>query len=178
MNIFILNTGRCGSTTFIKACKHISNYSCAHESRTHLLGVYRLDYPENHIEADNRLSWLLGRLDKAYGPDAVYVHLKRNTLKTATSFVNRYNRGIIRAYRGDGIIMRLPESVNPLLVALDYCETVNANIELFLRNKPNKLVFNIEHSKKDFQIFWETIGAEGDIDGALAEFDITYNASN
>lgn len=76
MNIFVLNTGRCGSTTLIKACRHITNYSEAHESRCAMLGRERLNYPPNHIEADKRLVWLLGRLDKEYGDDALYVHLK------------------------------------------------------------------------------------------------------
>ena len=100
MNIFILNTGRCGSTTFIQACKHITNFSCAHESRTAILGKERMDYPDDHIEADNRLSWLLGRLDKKYGDDPFYVHLKRNENDTARSFTRRYSSGIIKAYRG------------------------------------------------------------------------------
>ena len=64
MNIFILNTGRCGSTTFIKACEHIKNYTCAHESLLTEIGAQRFNYPQDHIEADNRLSWLLGRLDE------------------------------------------------------------------------------------------------------------------
>lgn len=78
MNVFVLSTGRCGSTTFVKACEHITNFSAAHESRTGLLGAARLDYAGNHIEADNRLSWLLGRLDRTYGNAAFYVHLRRD----------------------------------------------------------------------------------------------------
>jgi len=89
MNVFVLNTGRCGSTTFARACRHISNFSSAHESRTYLFGEERLAYPSNHIEVDNRLSWLLGRLDRKYGDRAVYVHLKRNIHDTAASFVAR-----------------------------------------------------------------------------------------
>ena len=67
MNVFILNSGRCGSTTWIRACTHIDNFSAGHETRSHLSGDARLDYPDRHIEADNRLSWLLGRLDRQYG---------------------------------------------------------------------------------------------------------------
>jgi hypothetical protein len=66
-NIFVLCTGRCGSTTFIKAAGHIRNYSAAHESRTEELGHARFAYPNFHIEADNRLSWLLGRVDTLFG---------------------------------------------------------------------------------------------------------------
>ena len=135
MNVFILNTGRCGSTTFIKACCHIKNFTCAHESRSGMLGADRFDYPENHIEADNRLSWLLGRLDETYGDNAVYVHLKRNGSDTALSFTKRYSGGIIKAYRGEGILMGLSEESYPMYVALDYCHTVNSNIDLFLKDK-------------------------------------------
>ena len=85
MNVFVLSTGRCGSTTFIKACSHITNYSSAHESLSTRTGKQRLNYPENHIEADNRLSWLLGRLDNTYGDDAFYVHLNRNIEDTIAS---------------------------------------------------------------------------------------------
>ena len=102
MNVFVLNTGRCGSTTFTKACKHITNYTSEHESRAGMLGKKHFNYPGNHIETDNRLCWFLGRLDEAYGNDAYYVHLKRNTKDVASSFAKRYSGGIMRAYRGEG----------------------------------------------------------------------------
>ena len=48
-----------------------------------------LAYTKGHIEVDNRLSWMLGRLDKVYADDlAIYVHLKRNrSLSRVSSFV-------------------------------------------------------------------------------------------
>ena len=85
MNVFVLNSGRCGSMTFIRACRHIRNYSAGHESRVQLLGEQRLAYAPDHIEADNRLCWLLGRLDAAYGEHAYYVHLSREPAATAVS---------------------------------------------------------------------------------------------
>jgi hypothetical protein len=91
MNIFILSTGRCGSTTFIEACKHISNYSSAYESRIGCLGPDRLAYPDNHIEADNRISWFLGRLDKVFGRDACYIHLMRDVTETAKVIQKDYD---------------------------------------------------------------------------------------
>lgn len=177
MNVFVLNTGRCGSVTFIEACKYIKNYSSAHESRTAMLGEQRLNYPQNHIEADNRLSWLLGRLDRIYGDDAFYVHLKRNALDTARSFTNRYQYGIIKAYRGRGILMGLQEEIDPISVCLDYCDTVTSNIELFLRDKSKKMEINLENVDRDFGDFWERINAEGDKEAALFEFSINYNAT-
>ena len=62
-------------------------------------------------------------------------------------------------------------------VALDYCDTVNSNIELFLKDKNKKMEFKLENAKQDFQLFWDLIGAEGNIDAALSEFDIAYNVS-
>lgn len=177
MNIFVLCTGRCGSNTFIKACGHISNYSSAHESRTRLLGDDRLKYPDNHIEADNRLSWLLGRLDRTYGDNAFYVHLKRNVYDTAASVVKHYDVGIIKAYRGKGIIMGLPESTDPMSVALDYCDTVNSNIEVFLKDKSKKMEFLLESAKQDFPVFCDRIAADVNMDRALLEFNVRYHAT-
>jgi len=174
MNIFVLCTGRCGSVTFISACSHIHNYTAAHESRSGLFGEERLRYPENHIEADNRLSWFLGRLEKAYGDNAFYVHLRRNDLDTARSFAYRYNNGVIRAYRTAIVCASSPEA-SPLDVCADYCQTVNANIDIMLKDKTNKMVFSLENAKDDFKKFWQLIGAHGDLLSALAEWDIAYN---
>jgi len=162
--------------TFIKACEHITNFSSTHESRCDRLGDARLAYPDNHIEADNRLSWFLGKLDKQYGDNAIYVHLKRNNNDTATSYAKRlFPGGIIPAYR-KGILQHLPDDTPDLSVSLDYCDTVNSNIELFLKDKTRKMEFHLENAKQDFKKFWDFIDAEGDLDSALAEFNIAYNS--
>ena len=176
MNIFILNTGRCGSTTFIEACRHITNYSAGHETRTARIGEARFDYADNHIEADNRLSWFLGRLDRRFGDDAAYVHLRRDDEATARSFVKRFEHGIIKAYWNDVLMGQLPEG-NPLSVSLDYCETVNENIRAFLKGKSRKMDFRLENATQDFARFWEFSGAEGDFERAAAEWETRHNAS-
>jgi hypothetical protein len=175
VNVFILNAGRCGSTSFIKACEHINNFSCAHESRASLTGRLRLDYPDHHIEADNRLSWLLGRLDKRYGDNAYYVHLTRDRKASVTSFVKRAHFGIMKAYR-EGQLMG-GQGQSPEEIAEDYLETIETNITLFLKDKPNKSLFRLEQSTQDFQLFWHRIGAQGDLQMALAEWQILHNAS-
>ena len=177
MNVFVLCTGRCGSTTFYEACKHITNFSAAHESRSHLVGESRLQYPARHIEADNRLSWILGRLEKAYGDNAIYVHLKRDRIDTARSFARRDNRrSIIKAYR-EGVLLRYPKNSDPLRTALDFCDTIDSNVEAFLKDKTRKMLFSLENAKCDFPHFWELIGAEGDYSAALAEWDVPHNAA-
>jgi hypothetical protein len=176
MNVFILNSGRCGSTTFIRACSHITNYSSAHESRLHLTGDARLAYPDAHIEADNRLSWYLGRLDDAFGDKAFYVHLKRDTADTASSFARRADFGIMQAYR-EGILLGGEPGQGAMDIALDYLDTVERNIAHFLADKTRKMTVELEQAKPQFPEFWQRIGAEGDLDAALREWDVAYNAS-
>jgi hypothetical protein len=177
MNVFVLNSGRCGSSTFIAACRHIHNYSAGHESRVHRIGADRLAYPDRHIEADNRLSWLLGRLERAYGPSAFYVHLTRDRDATAASFARRMDFGIMRAYR-DGLLLGGEPGQADLDLAHDYLETVDANIAFFLRDKTRTLSLRLEHAHEDFRQFWKAISAEGNLEAALAEWDRRYNASD
>lgn len=176
MNIFILNSGRCGSTTFIAACRHISNYSSGHETRINLIGEARLAYPANHIEADNRLSWLLGRLEQRYGDEALYVHLSREREATVASFARRAEFGIMKAYR-EGILLEGPHDASAEAIARDYLDTIEGNIAAFLRGKPQQIAVRLESAEKDFTAFWERIGAEGDLSAALAEWQVRHNAS-
>ncbi|GAB4294928.1 MAG: hypothetical protein Kow0096_11400 [Thiohalomonadaceae bacterium] len=178
MNVFILNTGRCGSTTFIAACRHIGNYSAGHESRVQLLGAARLAYPPHHIEADNRLSWLLGRLDAAYGDNAYYVHLTRDRAKVVASFVRRADFGIMKAYRAGILLHDATQHAAREAIADDYVATVEANITHFLKDKRHKMNFCLENAKDDFRRFWHWIGAQGDLAAALAEWDLRHNASS
>ena len=176
MNVFILNSGRCGSTTFIKACQPISNSSSAHESLSTETGSLRFNYPPDHIEADNRLSWLLGRLDKTYGDTAFYVHLKRNHEDTVRSFSKRIDYGILKAFE-QGILMHEQHLIPADNIAHDYIKTVEANIELFLKDKINKLNVSLESVNTDFAKFWERINAQGNLNEALKEWETNYNAS-
>lgn len=179
MNVFVLSTGRCGSTTFAKACAHIANYTSAHESRVAMLGPARLDYPENHIESDNRLAWFLGRMEKRYGDGAFYVHLTRDRMAVARSYAKRLEPGMIMPAYAQGIHLGLPQDIAPLAldIALDYVDTVTANIEAFLAGKTRRMDFRLEDAKADFERFWVAIGAQGNLAAALAEFDVAHNAS-
>ena len=180
MNVFVLSSGRCGSTTFARACEHISNYSCAHESRVDLIGRSRLAYPDNHIEADNRLSWFLGRLDAAYGSHAFYVHLTREPSAVAVSYARRIKPGNIMWAYTDGIYTRnayRKMGEDPTQAASDYLETVEANIGLFLKDKDHVFSFRLENAIEDFRAFWRAIGADGDLEAGLAEFEVLHNPS-
>ncbi|MFO7756792.1 MAG: hypothetical protein R6V34_12510 [Bacteroidales bacterium] len=181
MRVFILSTGRCGSKAFIEACKHIENYSAGHETLTKTIGSGRFDYNDNHIEADNRLSWDLGKLNEIFNDDAFYVHLKRDRDKVAESIMRRYYQpgSIIDSYCA-GIKKTPPEKLNKqqrLAACYNYIDTVNANVEHFMSGKSRTITINLENIYDDFKEFWDIIGAEGNLDNALKEFSIKHNPS-
>jgi len=181
MRVFILSTGRCGSKAFIKASKHIENFTAGHETLTRLIGPGRFDYNDNHIEADNRLSWDLGKLQEIFNDEPFYVHLKRDRDKVAESIMRRYYQpgSIIDAYCA-GIKKTPPEKLNKqqrLDACYSYIDTVNANIEQFMSGKSKTMTINLENIHSDFHEFWNNIGATGNIDSALKEFSIKHNPS-
>lgn len=172
MNVFVLCTGRCGSTTFAKACSHIDNFTSGHETRSRLVGADRFAYPERHIEADNRLSWLLGRLDTEFGDKAHYVHLTRDPEEVAHSFVARRAHGIMRGYR-EAILMEA--NADDLSIARDMVATVTSNILAFLQDKSNVMEIRLETAARDFARFWNWIEARGNWEAAETEWSIRHN---
>ena len=165
MNVFVLCTGRCGSMTFERACRHASNYTTAHESGRQVR--YSLQYPDNHIEVDNRLAWFLGRLHKMY-PTAYYVHLMRDAEAAARSYAARKTLEPTKLLHGFMGAIKQGRHAGPLAEAREMVATVNANIGHFLRDKRH-MVINIETAIHSFPIFWQRIVAEGDLTAALAE---------
>lgn len=183
MRVFVLSTGRCGSTTFAKSCEHLTNYSSGHESNASArLFDDRFRYPENHIEVDNRLSWFLGDLGRRFdASDCLYVHLTRDTDKVAASFRQRWDnqwQGSIISAFAHGVLMTGSEwSENRKMdVCRFYVETVNTNISEFLRDRPS-LSVSIENIQRDYDEFLGQVSAEGDLDGARQEWSIRHNPS-
>ncbi len=181
LNVFVLGTGRCGTLSFISGCKFITNFTAGHETRTSLLGRERFNYPMGHIEADNRLSWFLGKLEKVFGKEAFYVHLLRNRDEVSRSYAKRlFPGGIMKSY-ADGVLMprQYPRQAakDPLAIAYDLVDTVNSNIEMFLKDKPYQMTVHIESVGKQFPQFFERIGAKGDLRAALKELKTPKNTS-
>jgi hypothetical protein len=177
-NIFVLNTGRCGSTTFAKACKHIINYTSAHESQSSLIGDSRLNYPPSHIEVDNNLSWMLGSLDERYGNEAFYVHLEREKGKVVASCNQLWGHSFNNLKFFTGLLGNVPELLsdsNKLTVTTQFIDGITSSINLFLRDKTNMVRVDIDDPKKTFTEFWQLIEAEGDLEKALSEFDVRHN---
>lgn len=182
MRVFVLSTGRCGSSTFVKSCEHLTNYTSGHESRRRTILDDRFDYPDQHIECDNRLSWFLGGLGEQFdNTDCFYVHLTRDRNSVASSFLNRWDSGyrgsIIRAF-AHGMLMEGNDwrEEERLDVCRFYVDTVNTNITEFLKTRPSMTV-QLENVGEDFTEFLNRIDARGDLDAALREWRTRHNAS-
>jgi len=185
VRVFVLNTGRCGSMTTIRACEHLTNYTAGHETRTGGIGDGRLDYPDEHVEADNRLSWFLGDVGERYGDEPLYVHLRRDPEQVAASFLRRWRSwssnptgsSMVRAF-AHGLVIhnsQWPEEER-LDVCRFYVRTVTKNIETFLADKTNVMTVWLEEASIWFPMLWDRIGGEGDVGAATAEFGVRHNA--
>jgi len=159
--------------TFARACRHITNYSSAHESGCR--NRYSLEYPENHIEVDNRLAWFLGRLHEKY-PEAFYVHLLRDEKTTARSYVVRGGQEATKILRGFMFAIKQGQHGDLPSEAREMVATINANIRHFLREKPHVTV-DIEAAADLFPAFWKWIRAEGRLEAGLRELKKRYNRS-
>jgi len=182
MNIFCLSTGRCGSTTFTKSFSHALNYTSGHETHKRLVGNQRFAYPDNHIESDNRLSWMLGSLDRFYGDAPIYVYLSRDTEQVIQSFTKRYSlnniAGIMHGF-GHGILQQPKkyEDENLAKLAEMYVGVVTDNIESFLKDKTKVVRFDVDKPRDSIHKIWEMGKIEGDVQKAVDEWNIKYNQS-
>jgi len=160
----------------------MENYTSGHETRSRLLGDNRFEYPDNHIEADNRLSWFTGILDEKFGDNALYIHLVRDENEIAKSYLRRFKSGrSIVNHFAEGILMLEKGNIDSKTeqrVANMYVHTVNSNIEHFLKDKTNTVTISLKNIKSDFRDLWKQIGAKGNLNRALAEFDIRHNKSH
>lgn len=182
MRVFVLTTGRSGSLTLSRALSHTANYSCAHESRSDRL-YCRLNYPDRHIEVDNRLAFFLGPLHREY-PGAHYVWLRRDRSDTVSSFLRRFDspRGIMAAY-AHGIVQgrKHPSDLSHFerrAAAELYVDTTESNIAAFLEHTGVAHTrMDIEHAVQQLPGLWQAIGAEGDMEAAAGELRKLHNSS-
>jgi hypothetical protein len=181
-NIFVLSPGRSGSKSFVEATSHLTNYSSAHESRAARLGDERFNFPQFHIEADNRLIWFHGEMSKRFnGEDVLYIHLKRDFDDTVDSLLHRlrnsnYRSSIMTAF-SHGILMKpkdWKQEEEPKLAQF-YVETIHSNISDFLSNKKH-LTVHLQDGGESFDTFLDAIDAEGDLQMARETWKQIHNA--
>jgi len=154
MRVFVLGTGRCGTVTFSKACNKIRNFSCSHESKTtsqrQVFGC--LEYPDNHIEIDPRLSYHYPLIIKKY-PEAIIFHLKRGRDKCIRSLSKRSSLKYYSTFHYgwfDGNYEKAAEL---------YYDNTTMMLEKFIDKERTLLLENIQ---EDFLRFCKIIEADCD----------------
>lgn len=176
MKIAVLTVGRSGSTSLYNACCLIRNFTSSHDAGEGLLAQDRVQLKDGHIEIDTRFAWFLGRLGEADTGDCHYVFLTRDAEAIAQSYNRRWvnPKSIIRGYC-EGILQR-NKPVSDIDLARDMVATVEANIRVFLEDRPHSII-NMESWQKDLPAFFQTIGADVDLQAALVEFGKRHNPS-
>jgi hypothetical protein len=161
-----------------------------------LLG--RLDYPDQHIEADNRLTFMLGALAKRF-PDARYIHLSRDVRLVGESYAARYDQRHGAAQRSKRVARTVVQGhwgATPLAEAWVHglhgrsatvptperqavftamAQTMTDNIEVFLEGRPHRTM-DISEGAGHIGELWDWLGVEGDLAAAQAEFATRHNA--
>lgn len=185
MNVFVVGTGRCGTTTLTRALQHASNFTVSHESKTKESLPDRLDFPPGHIEVDPRLSFFLPLLETTYADRPVlYVHLLRNQNAVVDSFVRRG----ISPYLGPGPLVSLlrmtpakqlpPHDYRQMVDACVTC--VNGLASGYLSSLPSERFFGsvfIEQAPHWLPDLWQRVGADGSLGQALLTVMRRHNAS-
>lgn len=165
MNIFVVGTGHCGTTTFAKACRFATNRKVSHESASG--GIYTFEYPEDHIEVDAPLAFWVPRLRSFYR-GCRFVHLVRDKKPCIESLAR--NEALVCQWFGH-MLYHFPEAT-PLDGALALYSVINES----LRGE-DVLQVRLEEIKIRWHEVWAWMGCEGDFARSLAEWDIKYHAS-
>lgn len=180
MRVFVLTTGRAASATFAEAAALIDGMTAGHETHRGMLEG-RLDYPDSHIESDNRLVWFLGSLDRLYDDaDTFYVYLHRDPERVARSYRERWHIAvsIVRAFYHALLMHRDKPDPNRALQACRlFVTTVEDNIRFFLRDRPNWVEVRVEFLEQDFFQFMDRAGLTGDREKIAAVLNSVRNIS-
>ena len=170
MNVFVFGTGRCGTVCFEAACQHATNYTSAHESNNSLLR-----YPDRHIETNSQFR-MVGPELIANHPGAVFVWLTRETSKVETSY------DLLDQGEWLSTWALFMNSVKPNTRA----HMAHIAVRQMLRDcqslwdavyPTKRYLIDIDAPRQQFTAFWLGIGAKGDMDAALAEFNRPRNTS-
>ncbi len=180
MRIFVLTTGRAASATFAEAAALIDGMTAGHETHRGMVEG-RLDYPDSHVESDNRLVWFLGSLDRLYDDaDTFYVYLHRDPERVARSYRERWHItvSVVRAFYHAFLMNRdKPDPERALQACRLFVATVEDNIRFFLRHRRNWAEVRVESLEQDFFAFMQQAGLTGDREKISAVLSSIRNVS-
>lgn len=179
MRVFVVGTGRCGSKTLAQALKKtVRNFTVGHESNVRFTGRRRLEYPDNHIELDHRLSFFLEELYSRHydgagrRPSPIIVHLRREREPTIASWARRFNikGGMMPGWQHVAFFRPERGADYHREVAESYVDAVTSIIEMFFDvrqlatpNASSQLVELQIEEPLQLPRLWRLAGFEGDL---------------
>ena len=168
MNVFFVSPGRTGTKSISRVLKTIDGFTSLHESRVQELGESRIEYPDNHLESDNRLTWFMPQLTKKYSDKALLVIVHRDREEVARSYNDRwYKINIMKGY-SQGILLR-DLSDNNLDVCRDYVNHVYTTLDYFKDSWKNVIEMNIKDPDEGIRGVLEFIGKEDYFEEVIKE---------
>lgn len=174
MRVFVVGTGRCGTSTFYQACKHITNYTVGHETKKGPSKIGDWEFPDNHIEISSNLTIALPHLIRTY-PEAKFVRLKRNKQDCIKSLAECVPESMVMFAKQWWYLYDID------LISLDYLKVASTFYdwceELYQMVLPiGSLFYDIEKMEQNFAKFCLTIEATGKLADGTSEFKKKYNS--
>lgn len=171
MRIFVVGTGRCGTSTFYHACRHATNYTVGHESRAGRINDYC--YHDNYIEVSSHLAFAVPLLMER-NQGCRFVHIIRSKAACVASMAE--TREAIKAF-AFGISEGNPRHGSEYLEwAAWLYDLINANITATVQTAWNAFLFHMDYADREWEECWRFMGCEGDFEASLAEWRWKYNA--
>lgn len=164
--IFVVGTGRCGTTTFARACENARNRTVGHE--TCAGKVYSFEYPQKHIEVDAPLVFRMNDL-RRLNPGCRFVHLIRTDRAACIESMVRYDPEICRAF---GWMVYHFAECDALTGAAALYDTITR-----IPKGNDVLTVSLESIKENWSKCWEWMGCEGDFIKSLETWEHKFNAS-
>ncbi|WP_127116203.1 sulfotransferase domain-containing protein [Shimia sediminis] len=149
--------------------------TAGHETRVKETYETRLNYPNNHIEADNRLTFFLPQLTEKFGNDAVLVIVVRDRKKIAASYSKRWFKTNLPKLYSQGILLRdFHENSDTLLEGM--VDWMYDTIFFCSKYWKHVVIFDLENPREGLSALAEKITF--DVDKAEAAYYETFENRN
>lgn len=177
MRIFVVGTGRCGTSTFYHAACHATNYTVGHESRAGTINDYL--YPDHRIEVSSHLAFAVPVLRATHSIARIgasggcrFVHLIRELASCVSSMaaVREAIRSLAFGIAEGNVNTQSGKDFRRWAAWL--YDLVNANIAA---TAADAFRLELERAEERWLDCWEFMGCEGDFEASLAEWRWKYN---
>jgi hypothetical protein len=168
VNVFVVGTGRCGTSTFYQAARTIVGFTAGHETTAGTVPSWQ--FADQHIEVAAQLVYGIPRLRATY-PDARWVHLVRDREPCVRSLARQCWESMA-AFAKQWFLCDHPADV--ALAAEQFHDLTNELIEALLPPDATMKI-RVEELVEAWPRFCEWIGAEYDEEAAAGILHRKYN---